>query len=542
MFKAYSKIKAKIVEPTDFDKVAVDSCIKGLCESAKADLNTNIVSTELGIQQVFLNFAKENKQEDLLYFKAVYATCGFNLNDDVFIRDEFWAARKSPIWKPVNWQHKETNILGVIYAVQAQDLEGNPLNIENDVTPAKDFELIISGVIYKYQFPEKAKEIKKRSNANELFVSMESWFADFSYALLDNPELFTTASILEVERNSETIQLDKCLKVFGGTGKYNNKKIGRILKGITFGGVGIVDEPANPRSVSVVTASKETVMSEEVKEVAKAVAEATVALKNELDKAQAELASVTAANKENLERLEKLKEKEAKGKQIAEAILAELAGLDLVQAGIVSSVPPEISKIDSALDGGAEALFKAKLAFLTKTGKALAEENSTLKKTIDNLTIVAAQKEKEIADLQVKASELDSLRAKEAEVAALEARKEQDTVRVNEVLALGFKQEVVDALKDSFLNLDSDAYNKWLDEKKIIAGKLSLKHDGGQGTVDAEGKSGEKKAKQEPRFKISVAQLINAAKVEEEVELTEEVNLNKPEVGFASILNKKENK
>jgi len=162
-----SVVRAELLEPT-----------VELVKRAKAAVATLEPSqASAGSQEDMIAHILENKQDDLQYFKAVYATCGFNLNDDVFVRAEFWNARKSPVLKPANWQHKDTDILGVIYAVEAQLLDGTAIDIENENVPEDDFELIVHGVIYKYTFTEYAEEIEKRSIAGDLYVSMETWFS-----------------------------------------------------------------------------------------------------------------------------------------------------------------------------------------------------------------------------------------------------------------------------------------------------------------------------------------------------------------------------
>src|SRR6185436_8942860 len=53
----------------------------------------------------------------------------------------------------------------------------------------------------------------------------------------------------------QTAYLDKHLRACGGGGKFidpdsgNEMRIGRVLRSITFGGCGLVDHPANKRSV-----------------------------------------------------------------------------------------------------------------------------------------------------------------------------------------------------------------------------------------------------------------------------------------------------
>lgn len=193
-------------------------------------------------------------QMDLLYVESCLVTAGKshgkNGNDDIFTAQETWAARFSPLLKPANWQHVDKDIVGVTFSVQARDLSGNILDINAEKAPDCEFELWTEAVIFKLIHPERAQEIEERANANNLYVSMEAWFNDYSYGLSDDNGLFET-----IARNKDTSFLDTFLKACGGNGVYCDQEtgktlsVGRVLREITFGGFGFVDSPANPRSV-----------------------------------------------------------------------------------------------------------------------------------------------------------------------------------------------------------------------------------------------------------------------------------------------------
>ena len=73
---------------------------------------------------------------------------------------------------------------------------------------------------------------------------MECLLKDFDYAVI-TPD----GQHHIVARSDETSFLTKHLKVYGGTGYYDNCKIGRVLRNFTFSGKGLVHEPANPNSI-----------------------------------------------------------------------------------------------------------------------------------------------------------------------------------------------------------------------------------------------------------------------------------------------------
>lgn len=492
MFKATAIAKCEIIEPSE-----------KLLQAAKASISELIKSDDIK-QSDFIKFAQENKQEDLLYFRAVYATCGFNLNDDVFVKDEFWNARTTPIWKPTNWMHKSNEIVGVIYAVQAQKLDGTPLNIEDNNVPDCDFEIVVNGVIYKYNFPAIASEVKKRSEKGELYVSMESWFNDFSYALLDSAK----GTITLVDRNDKTIALDKSLKVYGGAGKYEDKRIGRVLRDITFGGMGIVEKPANPRSAG-------TTQAEEIKEkMESTMAEASkveVIVKDlpeykALADTNSQLTKELSTSKENVERLQKRAEVADTLEKVTEAISKELDNTVAAFKG----TPPEPK-------GSADEIMRAKMSWLAGLGKAFAEATESIETLKNTLT----EKDKIIEELNKVKAEWDTEKTRIAQEKAVADKKIQDEKRLNEVKAIFNDDKIVDSLKVNFIDLQEDAYNKWLDEKKVIAGSLV------------------KPVEKLKETKASLTDILNNAKVEAHVEPSEAPKKEVEEIGLAALVSNK---
>lgn len=430
--------------------------------SQKDTVIVKTVANQLNQSQL-IKYFEENKQEDLLYFKAVYTTEGFNLNDDVFDRNELWAARRTPLLKPVNVDHVTSSIVGVIYAVEASTLDGTYISIENDITPDAPYELSIYGVIYSYNFNDVATIAELKSDTNKLFVSMEAWFKDFDYAIAPKTAPLLSYSI--IERNSETIKFDKELRCFGGNGSVNDNKIGRLLRNITFGGVGLVDNPANPRSKGQV--QKEDKMSDSnlnpdtiaKVEHDKAIAELQTSVDSLKSTHAAELAKVIAESKENSERLAKIEEKAKQASSIADAVL-------------------EIDKKYSIEDVKEEDLVKrleAKFDILTKR---INEQNEQLKASIEKIVLLEGHKtvlENQKNDLEKIKAEFDALTKKLETEKALAERKERDSVRIKEVATLGlFDEEAIKTIMANFLELQDSEYNKWLEEKKLIA-KMHVK-------------------------------------------------------------------
>lgn len=193
-------------------------------------------------------------QPDLALVVAILVSTGWNLNDDVFTPDEVWRARNTPLHKPMNDNHQAAKILGHIVQTRALNKDGVEIEVVGNEPPSTEFDIEVAGVLYR-AFPElseRINEIITKAKAGEIFVSMEAWFPDFGYGLIDP----ATGDTKLIERNENTAFLTKHLRIYGGSGEYQGYKIGRVLKNIIFGAQGFVDEPANPESVIKVAANR----------------------------------------------------------------------------------------------------------------------------------------------------------------------------------------------------------------------------------------------------------------------------------------------
>lgn len=425
-------------------------------------------------------------QMDLMYVRSCLVSAGdsvgVNENDDIFTREEVWASRHTPVLKPFNWQHQDKDILGVIYTVQARDLNDNILDIDDETPPDCDFDLWVEAAVFKLIHEDRANEIERRSEAGQLFVSMEAWFDDYAYGLY-NPEDKSINSI--VDRNKNTTFLDQHLRVQGGSGKYRDPDsnqdlcIGRSLRKITFGGCGFVDCPANKRSVIEVAEpmnsfagdnesqqielllqrvlekeivnNKENLMNTQAgqnTDLKAAVNDALserekiAAAKKEREDLQAKATAAEVKNEELAQQLSELNSaqeaQEAQKQQLQEQLNSYEAAVDNIvtkaSAGATNDTPAEIAAIDNASDG-ADA-FAAKLSWL----------------------------EKSMAQLQARAERADELEVQLAE-AELVVREQE----VRALLGGVVSNEAVDSLVSHASNLDSDAYATWRDEKELFA-------------------------------------------------------------------------
>jgi hypothetical protein len=189
-------------------------------------------------------------QRDLFYLESILASVGWNSNDDVFDPYEVWAARHTPIDKQFNYMHDQSDIIGHLTSSKIVDFEGNLIA---DDTPLDDlpttFDIVVGSVLYRHWADEELQERMDNLIAeiqdNKWYVSMECLFSKFDYALVAQD----TKEHQLIARNAETAFLSKHLRAYGGTGMYKNYTVGRLIRNFTFSGKGLVDNPANDRSI-----------------------------------------------------------------------------------------------------------------------------------------------------------------------------------------------------------------------------------------------------------------------------------------------------
>ena len=178
-------------------------------------------------------------------------------------------------------------------------------------------------------------------------------FQGFDYAVVD-----PTGRQTVVERNENTAFLTKHLRAYGGSGSYEGYKVGRMLKAFFFSGKGLVDNPANPRSIilskdvdpfdSTVNVNVTNFLTAMEKDMSK-----DIDLQAELDAAKAQVESV---------REELKKEKD-------EAVASVQAKLTESEAS-VASLKEEVSSLTETV------------ASLTKEKESLEASNNDLKESL----------------------------------------------------------------------------------------------------------------------------------------------------------------
>lgn len=218
--------------------------------------------TEVDLKAIAkIKTTEELNTRDLFHLDAVLASVGWNENDDVFDKYETWNAKSTPEDKQFNYMHNEKDIIGHITKAYMLDLQGNRIDdIDDPSQLPDDFNVIMGSVLYRSWSDEElrkrmdsiietiekseAESYAKEKEDDAWYVSMECLFPSFDYQLIDKNNRSEI-----VRRGESSAFLTKHLRAYGGSGKYNEYKIGRVLRDFSFSGVGLVKNPANTKSV-----------------------------------------------------------------------------------------------------------------------------------------------------------------------------------------------------------------------------------------------------------------------------------------------------
>lgn len=301
-----------------------------------------------------LAMAENLNQDDLFYFKCVMVSSLCNLNDDLMSSDEIWAARFSPEDKPINVAHTD-KIIG--HMTKAYVIDNEKRLIQHNEGLPSLIHLITHGVLYKVM-----KDKSERSAMSDLitliqqgrkFVSMEALFNDFDYALLQGENDYEI-----IKRDATTAHLTKSLRIFGGSGVYKGRKLVRYLKNLTFSALGIVDNPANPKSVifsfdSIANTKEVNVMAEKTDGDTQKVVADQLARIVELEKQLANAGTdqlknrISELEKTNASLVEDLKRAKAESDQCKTDMKKKDENME-ASAVLIASLQKELNELKSA--------------------------------------------------------------------------------------------------------------------------------------------------------------------------------------------------
>lgn len=377
--------------------------------------------------------------KDLYYTQSILVTTSWNKNDDIFDKAEVWEARNTPIHKPTNLEHNEEIIVGHITSNWPITDDGILIDqsTPEENLPQK-YHILTGSVIYtgytEPELKERSRKLIAEIEQGTKYVSMECFFGGFDYGLINKE----TGEYKILNRNAESAFLTKHLRAYGGIGEYQNHKIGRVLRKITFSGKGFVDKPANPESVIF---AKDNLFFDKKTSIAKNLKEKNNGFQKE------GVISNTANLKENDMSLEK---EVAEIKEKVEAMAACEAAVAEAQASA-----SELS---------------AKNSELVETVKAQENTITELKTALDNVTLEKEEAAKKMAeDMKKKDEELMKMKAefdstnevlagyKEKEAEML--KKEKNMKRMASLLEVGLDTELASNTVSKFEGLDDSTFD-----------------------------------------------------------------------------------
>jgi hypothetical protein len=431
--------------------------------------------------------------KDLYYTQSILVTTDWNKNDDIFDKEEVWAAKDTPIHKPTNLEHRETEIVGHITANWPITEDGIYIHPETPVENLPErFHILTASVIYKgFTDPElsgRANQLIAEIEEGTKYVSMECFFNGFDYGLTDK----STGEFKVLARNEETAFLTKHLRSYGGIGEHENYKIGRVLRNITFSGKGFVDRPANPESIIF---DKEDFKFEN-----------TYSSQEKKDNFNEQgVFSSQAQNKEanmNSEATNPTEKGEAMS-DCSEMVKEAYASVETVKA--------QASELEAALDAERVAHAETKTALET----ALTEKEEAAKMSDEDMKKKKDEMEKMKAELDAANEVLAAYKSKEEEM----KKKEAMMKRKASLLEAGLDEESATSNVEKFESLDDESF-----ENMVSLLAMMKKKDEDMKKKDEEAMMMKKKMASESE---DISEALETAEPSEEPDLSvasEEVN------------------
>lgn len=415
--------------------------------------------TEIDYQAIKA-IAENLDSRDLFHVDAVLASVGWNKNDDVFDRYETWNARSTPEDKQFNYMHDEKDIIGHITKSYLLDASGNRVDGVDDLNQLPEsFDVIMGSVLYKsWSDPDLRKRMESIiSEIDDWYVSMECLFPAFDYVLVNNKGKAET-----IKRGETSAFLTKHLRAYGGSGQYNGYKVGRLLRDFSFSGVGLVKNPANPRSVILNKTKAVYFKGNDMPE------------NLDLDVLQNELAEA----KKNYEDMKKkMEDAKAESESSASSLSAQIAEL---QASLAAEKSEKEKMAEEMKQMKKEKTMMKRKAQLTDVGFAEAELEETLAKfeSLDDLmfdTVVATLKSKSVAvKVEIEEENDDEEKPDEAKCKT----KASDEIDSNEVSAdaLESAERVEDvAMAENFEEEDVKSFASDWFSKNVLKTTANLK-------------------------------------------------------------------
>lgn len=414
-------------------------------------------------------------QPDLLYMKSVLVSTGQNQNDDVFLPSEMWNARATPVLKPVNWEHNsgyeivdsdeeglknvvaDNQIIGVMFKSYPALKDGTVIDdsvaLASEFEIPEDFDIITEAAIYKYIFPKVTSKILNESAANKLYVSMEAWFTGFDYRVGNKV----------VARNEDTAFLDGYLRSNGGQGTFGGEKVGRVLRNIVFGGVGIVANPANKDSVihSFTNADyKDTQLADSTLS-SNIISE----LNGNSKQQECKEAIITMSDNKKTDESNSASAEALKDYKDVVRLLAEQKEENKTQAEKLAAAEAEIESLKAGTDTISDSVASGLELVASELGEEVKASVASSPEPFATLAAVVGKTTASLEDASTKLAEANE----KLDRLELDAKLATRAQSIRDSLSLGAdSQERIDKLVASTTSLDDDSFSTWLDNTKEL--------------------------------------------------------------------------
>ena len=219
----------------------------------------------------------EENQKDLMFMSAILVSTGTNKNGAHFLGSELVKARKTIAQKPLNIEHQERAIIGhitewlfmdqsgkilddealfkSIVATEKSKLSEDQIKANTESLDGTDMDIGIICAVYKDRFPEVAEDIE----LGRYKVSMECYYESFDVKVGDfvlPRDMAKAADLSEMSKNNIDPSLIPQIRNVASGKSLGNIMVSRVLRDIHFCGVGVVENPANVRSLILEAAKK----------------------------------------------------------------------------------------------------------------------------------------------------------------------------------------------------------------------------------------------------------------------------------------------
>jgi hypothetical protein len=388
---------------------------------------------------------------DLYYVQSILVSSSWNKNDDIFDKDEVWAARNTPEDKPTNLEHDEATIIGHITSNWPITEDGALIDqtTATEDLPEK-YHILTGSVIYKgfsnIDLKNRADKLIAEIENGTKYVSMECFFKNFDYGLINK----STGEYKILPRNEATAYLTKYLRSYGGQGEHDDYKIGRVLRNITFSGKGFVDKPANPDSIIF---TKNMFEETDVKNLNEKIEDLSIA---------GVFDNQTNLNVENnIMNLENIQAEVAELKTKIEAMTTSSAEVVKEAYTLASELKDKVAALETEIKAKEQTI-----AELTASQEALAaqKQEATMKQE-EMLAKEEEEKKKTKSDLEAALETIAGYKAKEEEM----MKKEKKMKRASALMENGLDADAANATADRFEGMDDETFAAMT---SLFAGKM----------------------------------------------------------------------